>query len=184
MAEHRKVETFDQIDVSGAIQVVVEIADEPTVVVETDDNLQKYVATDVRGKKLVIRQTEDIDPTKLQVRITTPSLTSLDSSGATKARISGLTGSRFALDLSGAAEVVLAGEVDVFVIDASGASTVDAQKLIAGRVEVDGSGASDFSVHAEHTLIADLSGAGELKYWGNPSEVKTDLSGAASIEQQ
>ncbi len=184
VTEHRQAELFEEVEISGAIDVVIDIADEPTVVVETDDNLQKYVSTQVRGKRLVIKETESLDPSRLIVHVTTPKLVAFDSSGSTHAKISGLDEKRFALDVSGAAEVELQGDVDVFVIDASGAAEIDAEKLIADRVEVDGSGAAEFRVHANETLIADISGAGELEYSGDPETVKTDLSGAASVEKK
>ena len=184
VTEHRQVGLFERIDVSGAMRFIVTIDDEPTVAVETDDNLQKHILVEVRDRTLVVKQKEDLDPSKLVVRITTPTLTRFDSSGATEAEITGLDTKRFELELSGASDVKLEGEVDVLVIDASGASKVQADELIADRVEVDGSGASEFSVHASDTLIAELSGAGELEYAGDPDEVKTDLSGAASVHKK
>jgi hypothetical protein len=182
--QHREAPLFDRIEVSGAVDVAVEIDDEPTVVVQTDDNLQEYVVTEVSGKTLRISQKEDMDPTKLLVRITTPKLVRFDSSGATHAVIRGLEERRFELEISGAAEVELEGEVEVFAVDASGAAEIDAKELIAERVEVDASGAAELAVHASDELIAELSGAGELTYSGDPDDVKTDLSGAATVRRR
>jgi hypothetical protein len=184
ITEHRQVGLFDRVEVSGAIEVSVTIDDEPTVAVETDDNLQKHILVEVRDRKLIVKQKDDLDPSKLIVRITTPTLTGFESSGAIEAKITGIDTKRFELEISGATEVELEGEVEVFVIDASGAAEVQAEKLIAERVEVEGSGASEFTVHAEETLIADLSGAGDLQYAGDPDEVKTELSGAASVHKR
>ena len=184
VSEARQAPLFEKIDISGTVEVLVAIDDEPTVRVETDDNLQEYILTEVRGKTLFISQKESIDPTKLLVRITTPKLVRFDSSGATKAQIKGLDEDRFELDVSGAAAVELIGEVETLVIDASGAAEIEADELIAERVEIDGSGAAEFTVHAKETLIADLSGAGEIRYSGDPDEVKTDLSGAATVAKR
>jgi hypothetical protein len=182
--EHRTAPMFDRVEVAGTFSVLIEIDDEPTVVVETDDNLQKHVTARVTGKTLRVEHDDDVDPTKLIVRITTPELESFESSGATHARIRGIDGERFELDTSGAAKVEVEGEVELFVIDASGAAEIDAEKLIAERVEVDGSGAAELVVHASDELIADISGAGELAYAGDPDVVKTDVSGAATIRRR
>jgi hypothetical protein len=184
VSDHRVVKPFEEISISGTVEVSIEVDDEPTVRIDTDDNLQQYVTTEVSGKRLIIKQTENLDPTRLAVVITVPKLTKLDASGATETKIKGLHGDRFELDVSGAADVELEGEVDLFIADASGAAEVDAEKLEAERVELDGSGACDFSVHATDELVVSLSGAGSVEYRGDPDEVKTDLSGAASIRKR
>src|SRR5688572_28817112 len=68
--EHRTAPMFDRVEVAGTFNVLIEIDDEPTVVVETDDNLQKHVTARVTGTTLRVEQDGDIDPTKLIVRIT------------------------------------------------------------------------------------------------------------------
>lgn len=180
----RKLEAFEEVEVSGALEVEITSGESPGVVVEADDNLLPYVQTDVSGKTLELKTTKSLDATKLVVHVTVPKLTKVESSGASEIEIRGVDGERFELELSGASEVKVSGEVEHFVVDASGAAEVDAASLMAERVEVDGSGASDFSVHATDALIVDLSGAGKVAYAGDPAQVKTDLSGAATVEKK
>lgn len=180
----RKVEAFEEVEVSGALEVEVVSGEAHGVVVETDENLLPYVHTAVSGRSLRLKTTKNLDPTKLVVRVTAPKLTRVEASGASEIDVRGLEGERFELELSGASEVKLSGAVKRLDVEASGAADVDASDLVAERVDVEGSGASSFSVHATDALFVDLSGAGNVSYAGDPEQVKTDLSGAASIEKK
>jgi hypothetical protein len=46
--ERRNVEDFKSIEVSNAIDLVIEQSDETEIMVEADDNLQKHIITKVR----------------------------------------------------------------------------------------------------------------------------------------
>jgi hypothetical protein len=50
-------------------------------------------------------------------------------------------------------------------------------------VNVDLSGAGDVHVHATESLDASVSGAGRVLYPGDPADVKTDVSGAGTVEK-
>lgn len=48
---------------------------------------------------------------------------------------------------------------------------------------VDMSGAGESRVWATQALEVDISGAGRVVYWGDPIDVRQDISGAGSIRQ-
>jgi hypothetical protein len=66
------------------------------------------------------------------------------------------------------------------VLDVSGASSIDAEKLVATHAELDLSGATKVVVNASKTLKVDASGASRVRYIGNPM-LEKDLSGACSV---
>jgi hypothetical protein len=65
---------------------------------------------------------------------------------------------------------------------ASGASEVDLGDFMTENVDINLSGASDGIVNLTGTLNADLSGASELRYYGNPTMGDIDTSGVSKIK--
>jgi hypothetical protein len=185
MTESRDVETFDAIEVGGAFVVVVHVdpAAAQRVEVSGDDNIVAKVATTVAVGELDIQLEHGMVRPKLpmKVEVWLPSLTGLEASGASNITVEGLHGERFELELSGASESTLQGRVDRFEVDSSGASDLDARELHAKIVELELSGAGDADVFASDRLDAAVSGAGDVHYFGDPKEVKQNVSGAGSI---
>lgn len=185
MTESRDVEAFDSIEIGGAFELIVHVDPTATQRVEVsgDDNIVPKVTTKVSGGELDVEIGAGMVRPKLDMKIEVwvPALTGLEASGAADITVEGLHGERFDLDLSGASETTLRGEVDLFEVDLSGASDLDARDLHAKIVELELSGAGDAEVWASDRLDADVSGAGDVRYFGDPKEVKQDVSGAGSI---
>ena len=108
----------------------------------------------------------------------------LDASGACKVLIEKINNENFSADLSGACSIELSGETKSFSADISGAMNLEAIELKAERVNIDASGASSAEVYASESLYVDASGASNIYFSGNPMDVGSDLSGAASIENK
>ena len=183
--ETREIEQFSKIEVAGAFSVDVTVGESTSLKIETDDNLLKYVRTRTHGDKLIIDTKKDISPkSKLKVTISTQELTSIDASGANSLNVKGISTEKFYVDLSGACSADLEGCVDNLTIDISGAGSCDARELIAVNVKVDLSGASNADVYASESLDADISGVGNLDFYGDPKNVKSDVSGIGSIDRK
>lgn len=185
MTESRDIEAFDSIEIGGAFELIVHVDPTATQRVEVsgDDNIVPEVTTKVSGGELDIEIGAAMVRPKLDMKIEVwvPALTGLEASGASDITVAGLHGERFDLDLSGASETTLRGEVDLFEVDLSGASDLDARELHAKIVALELSGAGDAEVWASDRLDADVSGTGDVRYFGGPKEVKQDVSGAGSI---
>lgn len=186
LTEQRDIESFDEIDLGGAFNLVVHVAPGTTQKVEVsgDDNIVPKVLTKVAAGELdlsvdhwMVRPDHD-----LKVEVWVPSLAKIDASGASKIEVDGLHGERFELELSGASDSTLTGIVDQFRFESSGATELDARGLEAKTVELELSGAGKAEVWASEQLDAEVSGAGKVRYFGDPAEVKKDVSGAGSVE--
>ncbi len=176
----RTVEAFHGVDVSGVF--VLEASEgSPSVQLEGDANLLPLVDTHVDGGILHVAVSPRISPAlPLVVRVRTPELRVVDVSGAASAKIA--TGQpKFELDASGASEVSVEGAAQNFELDVSGASEVDAAALVAAHVKVEASGASNAAVTATQSVDAEASGASEITFSGPATDIRKDVSGAASI---
>lgn len=76
---------------------------------------------------------------------------------------------------SGAADIIFKGKIDTLLVNASGASHINAFDAENIYTYVNASGASDVKVNPDSSLIADISGVSSLKYKKEPAlkEIKS-----------
>jgi hypothetical protein len=181
--DHRPVAAFTQVDAGGFYQMEWHPGP-PSFSLTTDENLLSQITTSVSGDELKIAMKEGaVAPSDgIRIVITSPSLKGVKLSGAVEFKASQLAGSKFALETSGAAKVVLSGKVDRLLADLTGASKLDAADLSANDVELSVTGAGKADVTAANSLQASITGAGKVSYGGNPKSVKKEIAGAGSIK--
>jgi hypothetical protein len=177
-------QSFDRVDVSGAFDADITIADgPPSVEVTVDDNLVERLDVKVDDDELKVGMgnsnvSHDVNPT---VVITLPSLRGLDLSGASSAAVQNLDEPELRLELSGAADAELQGDVDDLDIDASGASDLRQNGIIGVvTLEISGAGSADFSDATVGSASVDLSGASSAEF-GDLAEISGELSGGSSL---
>lgn len=201
----RNTESFNGIDAGGSVDIYIKQDSVFSVKVETDENLQEYIVTEVRGDVLHIKQEDNtsLRTTKLKIYVSAPLYKRLEASGACKIYSENkITSSeKLNIDLSGASDAVLdinipkveaglsgAGSVELkgetkdLNIDGSGSTEIRCFDLKAENVNVDISGAGNAEVFASVKLDVEVSGAGDIKYKGSPS-VNQHISGAGSVKK-
>ncbi len=203
----RTVGSFDEIDVSGGIEVRLKVNGTHSVQVEGDDNLVGLIEVSVNNNELKIKQQDNTSISskeRLIVYVTAPSIKKFDLSGATKIIGEGqfVATNQMDIDLSGASQIevsvkapvvnvqasgastaTVAGETRNLNVDGDGASKIKAYELLAENTTVDLSGASHAEVHASVSIKADASGASHVKYKGGATDVKQEASGAGSVKK-
>ena len=183
--ESRNVSEFRKIEAGGAFTINVKVGPQTSIKISAEENLLGYIRTRIKGNTLVIDTKKNISPRKeIRIDITTPSLTDLDVSGANNVEVEDISSRDFNVELSGAGNVYLKGEVDLLHIELSGAGSIDSKNLKAGEVRISVSGAASADVYASKYLDASVSGVGSIDYYGNPEKVKTDVSGVGSIKRR
>ena len=172
------------VDVSGAYTVDIVCQKEPNLVLEGDDNILPLIHTDVVDGKLIVSSEKRFSvKTPIKVHISTGTLRGVSASGASKISVQNVSVDQFGLELSGASEIVVAGQVKSFSIQSSGASTVKARDLHAARVSVNLSGAGHADVYATDEVNVEASGAASVTYFGDPKTVHKSASGAAAVNK-
>lgn len=183
--EKRNVSGFLAVEVSGAFEVEIVAQKERSLEIIGDDNILPLVTTEVRGNVLRIGSNNSYSVNRpITVKITVPDLEGISTSGASKINISGLKNSEFEVDSSGASTLSLMGETKTLKIGTSGASNIEAKDLHAQKVDVQSSGAGYVSVYATEQLNASASGAARVDYYGNPTSVSPEVSGAGSVNKK
>lgn len=184
--EKRTVSGFTGVDAGGAIKLDVVQADAFDVEVEADDNILALVETKVSGNTLEIHMNDDYTYSHSTVHVTVklPKLRSLDLSGASLGKATGINTEHLTVGVSGASTLSLKGSAADLDIDISGASQLLADELNSDVVSVECSGASTCHVHANTSITMDASGASNVYYSGNPKDIVREASGASMIAKR
>jgi len=205
-SEVRSLSGFSKVDVSEGLTVIYTPSDEYKVEVIADDNLIKYITTDVTGSELIIQikgQRSFRKVTKTEIHISAPTITDIKCSGASTfkgsekfnpniftARLSGASEAIVDIDtkilsgdLSGASTLKVSGTATTSLFEGSGASVFSAKEMTTSDLTVNFSGASYGVVIVENSISGSLSGASELFYYGNPT-TNVNLSGDSKTTKQ
>lgn len=181
--EDRPISAFTEIDAGGAFEIEWQ-SGSPALRITTDENLLSYVESDVSGDTLRLRTHDQIWPTHgIKVVISSPTRAAARIRGAIKLTVKQLTGSKFALEASGASRVSFDGNIDELLADMTGASELDASGLQTKIAEISTTGAGDAEVAVAETLKVSITGAGKVSYSGNPT-IEKHITGAGSVRRK
>jgi len=202
--ESRSAANFNEVHVSGGIDVYIKQDSAYSVKVEADENLQEYIIIETDGDELIVKEKDGYNPSgHIKVYVSSPNYKNLHASGACSIigenKIS--SSSEIEIDLSGASHVdvelktpkvdagtsgagtiTLRGETKDFYVHGSGSSTIRCANLMAENVDVSISGAGNAEVYASVKLDVGVSGAGDVRYRGNATLSKS-ISGAGSVSK-
>jgi len=203
ITESQDVGDFNAILLRGGFEIILVESNNPGVTISTDQNLMDLIKVEVNDGVLEISSLGNIRPTDgSSIRISYPELNRIDVAGAAEVHAENvITGRDFSLHMSGAGEVDLELDLQYLEIDVSGAGSielsgsVDRQRVsMSGAGGYDGkelrshectisiSGVGGAAVYADEKITANVSGIGGVEYFGNPSDVQTDVSGLGSID--
>ncbi|HEY7002060.1 MAG TPA: head GIN domain-containing protein [Candidatus Udaeobacter sp.] len=181
--EERTINAFTEIDIGGAF-VIEWRSGSPALGITTDENLLPYIESEVSGDTLRLRTHDQIWPThEIKVVISSPTRAAARIRGAVKLIANQLTGSKFALEASGASRISLDGSIDELLADMTGASKLDAGELQTKRAEISTTGAGNAEIAVSETLKVSITGAGKVSYSGNPT-VEKRITGAGSVRRK
>jgi hypothetical protein len=204
--ENRKVEgDFKSIEVSNAIDLVIEQGDNKEISVEADDNLQNSITTKVENGVLIVacdyNSFINIESKKVTVKM--PIIEELQALSASSIRsINTLKGEKISLRASSAATIDVKIESDNIASKsssgstismngmalnleaiASSGSTINAKELLANEVSAKSSSGSSIHVHPIVSLKAKASSGSSITYNNTPHSLEKNSSSGASIDR-
>jgi putative autotransporter adhesin-like protein len=184
VTDSRPVSAFTELTANGAFQIEWR-SGAPALSITTDENLLRYINNSITGNQLRLHSARNLRPTHgIKVVISSPARSGARLTGATRATISQLSGSKFAIESTGAANVTVDGNIEQLMADMTGASKLNAHSLQAKAVEISTTGAGYADVTVSDTLKVSITGAGKVTYSGNPPTIEKQVSGAGSIRQK
>lgn len=195
-------EDFTKIETSEAIAVEIEQAENNSIEVETDSNLQNHVKTTISNGVLKISLDKNmIVCNELIVRVKIKELKEIESSSASSIKsntvfkgnnINIIASSASTIDMeveyenitveaSSTGDITLRGKALKLEANASSASTIDASELMSNEVFAKTASASDIKVYAIVKLDAKAESAGTIASVKRPRELRNEETSGGEI---
>ena len=204
VTEKRNTGSFTGISVGGGFDV--EIRTGPLeVLVESDDNVIKYIVTKVADGQLKIKLDNiHLHHAHLKVYVTAPEINNINSSASANVESKDVLKSvesvqlhsssggeiKAALDApeiianaSSGGELHLSGRTRNFKATSSSGSSIDAKELLSENTTVKVSSGASADVHASLILDATASSGGNVTYRGSAS-VRKSVSSGGEVEKE
>ncbi len=209
-AQVRTVSGFDEISVSGGIDLYLSPDDKEVVVVSANDlKWRDRIVTRINGSRLEIflddkgftRWPSNLN---LKAYVSFKTLKKLKASGASDIYVNGviragnfeisLSGSsdfkgaievnELNLNQSGSSDSQISGKADRVNVDVSGASDVKAYDFEVNYCKAEASGASDIQITVMKELTAHASGSSDIYYKGSGMIRDYKSSGSSSVSRK
>lgn len=207
VAESRPVRDFDALELAGVGTVALVQGAEEALTIEAEDNILQEIEAVVEGRRLTLgfkrgglRTPRPTRPIRFSVTMKDVRGLAVSGAGAIAAetlatdrldlRVSG--SGQMALDrlaaedltagLSGSGTIVVAGRVGRQTLTISGSGSYQAGGLASRDTTVTISGAGGATVAATDTLVARISGIGNIEYIGGP-RVTQEITGVGRLRR-
>ncbi|MCL5261161.1 MAG: DUF2807 domain-containing protein [Gammaproteobacteria bacterium] len=179
------IANFSAVDLRLASITDITVGDKPSLVIEADADVLPYIDASISGDTLYIDTKSGLNyrsARDINIKIVTPVLNNLSLSGAGSINVKNVQSDDFKLVVRGSGDVKMQGTAKKFEVNLLGSGNINTKALIADDVTIKLQGAGDVTVTAKNLLNADLSGMGNVKYYGNPKSVNQALSGMGNIQ--
>lgn len=202
--EKRKISDFTRIDISGSYRINLKQDSTLSLTITGDDNLLKYVETNVSDDKLFIKSDKDMCPNnQMTITIGVHNLKEIVSQGGLELYTNGtLNVQDLKLDLSGAtraildidaanlttvvngnAEITLKGQATTNTVDFKGSERFNAFNFVVSDYDIESSGNTDCEINVLHSLDLHTSGVSVVKYKGAPVRLVNSKLGSSTLER-
>ncbi|MCH8094331.1 MAG: DUF2807 domain-containing protein [Chloroflexi bacterium] len=197
ITESRAVGKFDRVDISPTGELIIIQSSRESLTIEADDNIMPFITSEVRGRTLYLDlehgQVKTLSPTRIRYTLNVASLDTVSASGAPeisaeslnaerldiaiggagKFSVNKLIANELIVELRGAAEMHLAGEVIRQVVDIEGSSKYLARDLRSETLNLTVGSVARATVWVTENLTTHVTGLANVSYYGNP---QTNLS--------
>jgi uncharacterized protein YxeA len=196
---------FKNIEVSYGIKVIVEQADQKSITVEADDNLQKHILTQIENGVLKIKSDENYNSTETPiVNVKMPIINGLDASSGSEITSSNVliteninvksnSGSQININVEADAiniestsgsSIEASGKALKLETSSSSGSEIDAENLMANEVISQTSSGSSTEVYPIVKLDAKASSGSSISYHKAPKTLIKEESSGGSVSEE
>lgn len=194
---------FNSVSVERDLEVILVQGSQPSVTLETDQNLVEHIKIEVKGHELKITSDANLDSDMKRVTVVMPTVESLSTSSSAKITANGvIKGDSMSFSSSSGSNINLAIEANKLECETSSGSNIsvsgrannldagsssgghiDAKALKAENVEANASSGGSIIVDAVKHLSADASSGANIKYVKTPAQLKQNASSGGNVSQ-
>jgi hypothetical protein len=185
VTEPREVSGFTQIRLSGIGTLNVAQTGTESLTISADDDILPHLTSEVINGtlELGVKPRLSLKPMKRIVyTVTAKNLEGILLSGAGAIHATDIKAGAFTVTISGAGDMTISGGAQSQTVRISGAGNYNAREFQTEATEVSITGAGNARVNASKSVIATVSGAGVVTYYGSP-QVSQRITGIGSVRQ-
>lgn len=182
VTDERKLDRFSFVQFVGGGQVIIKQSKTNKALLTWDDNLITNVSTKVEGPMLIIAPTGRTTSRQgLKAEIHTSALAGVAIDGGATLVTEAFNSTNFLIRITGAGKISTSGTTEKLEVKIDGAGNIDTTGLKSKDANVTIMGAGNVRVHSTNQLAAKITGAGTIRYMGNPKKVLKTVTGAGSV---
>jgi Putative auto-transporter adhesin, head GIN domain len=185
MKESRNVRGFDGVELRGVGNLFIEQTGSESLTVEAEKAILPELTTRVVDGRLILGpESESAIHTTgpVNYHLTVRDLNSLEVLGTANAEATGIETEDLTVTISGAGNVMMAGQAVEQTVEISGTGTYLAANLESREVNIVVAGAGSAIVNVRGKLDTRVSGVGSVEYVGDP-KIQQSVSGAGHVSE-
>ncbi|MBS4064469.1 MAG: DUF2807 domain-containing protein [Chitinophagaceae bacterium] len=206
ITSNRNEGSFNGVKTAGSFDLYVTQGEGYTVRIEAEENLMKYITTEVENGELKVRVRRGVNlrpKHDMKVFVTAPRFrelgiagsgnivaeTALKSdeavefsiAGSGDIRVSEVDAPKITVRISGSGNASLAGNTRDAVYRIAGSGDIKCRELKTENTEVHIAGGGNVWSYCSQNLDVHIAGSGDVHYAGNPVNVKQKIAGSGNM---
>lgn len=179
----RELAAFTAVEIQTAGDIEIVVGKSAPLEITGDDNIAPLIKTEVSGDKLLISCDKSFTTkSDLKFVLNVATIKTLDVYSSATAKVTGLAGDPFTMEIHGAGKAALSGKTDSLSLRIKGSGKIEALSLAARNAEVTITGTGNAQVNAAETLKVSITGTGKVEYTGEP-KVSKSITGIGGVKQ-
>lgn len=204
--KEKSLNSFDELEVSGAFKVKIVPSDTYRLVIEADENLHSYIRVDQDGDRVRIRMKNNINVrTSKSIRLTVyaGNLRRIELAGSCDLKSDGLLENADKMELTiagsgdadlevkspvikvnigGSGKVIMNGKTRNLDLSIAGSGNFEGVNLLSETADVSIAGSGSAKLFSSVALDVSIAGSGDVYYAGNPPSVKKSIAGVGNVK--
>jgi hypothetical protein len=177
----RKVQSFSSIKSDGQFDINYRNGKQ-SLSISGDNNIINHISTRVDNGELFISINNSYSSYQpIVINLSSKTLETVTLDGASTMVLDDIKSNKLRINLIGTADIFANGVVNKLELNIQGTGDVKARKLNAQFVSVNLEGTSDIELTARTELNIDVSGVGDILYFGKPKKIRKQISGVSDI---
>ncbi|MEE4001547.1 head GIN domain-containing protein [Tenacibaculum sp. FZY0031] len=204
ITETRKINSFDKVNVGGSFDVYLTEGTVGKLSIEGEENILKYIETEVKNGKLNInfKENTNIHTTK-KLTVTVPfediESVALGGSGNVIAKkrikadevsfalggsgniVASVEANTIKASIGGSGNIKLKGKTDYLKCAIGGSGNIKGYDLKTSSLKASIAGSGDILTTVSNKIKATVVGSGSIYYKGNPSQIDSNSLGSGDV---
>ncbi len=178
----RAVKSFSSVTVDGGFDINYQHGS-PLLTITGDDNIIEHVISSVTHNTLRLSTDKSYSASyPIVIDVFSQRLQEMSLDGTSTVKLNDIKTDQLTLNISGTVDVMATGKADALKLTLQGTGDVMVRQLDSDIVTVELDGTSNVEVTAHKKLDANITGVGNILYFGSPQKVSKQVSGVGDIE--